>query len=173
MSTTTAAGEFLDLQGTYYDVPRDNSGSTPELDSAYSPRIISDVLLPSSNNIGMALALEARYPGSSAIVVDADESSGVGILYDGSATFNGEYEYNANVATASNGLFDVTFSFSFSTSTITPAQYAPLVVAAVNGYRLSGTYIRNLIIKNGLTASVQTATWDIGSIVVTVMDQAA
>lgn len=173
MSTTTAQDEFLDFLGTFYFVPRNSVGAAPELDTAYSPRIISNVLLPSNNNIGMAIALEAQFPGTEVIITDAVNNSATLLLRDGSILFNSEFVHNSNAAAITDGLFDVTFAFDFS-GPVSFSEYAPLVVAAINKYRAGGTYVRNLFLKNGLTASVPITNFTIGgSILVTVFDQAA
>jgi hypothetical protein len=172
MSTTTAEAEFLDFQGTFYDVPRNSVGSTSELDTSYSPRIISNVLLPSSNNFGMAIALEAQFPGTQVVITDAVTTAGTILLRDGSIFFNSEFVHNSTGSTVAGGLFDVTFAFSFS-GPITFEDYAPLVIAAVNKYRLGGTNIRNLFLKNGLTATVPITNFTLGVVLVTVFDQAA
>lgn len=171
MSTTTAESEFLDFLGTFYKVPRNSVGSTPEIDASYSPRIISNVLLPSSNNIGMEIALEAQFPGTQAVVDDAVATGGTLLIRDGSILFNSEFVHNSNATQMTDGLFDVTFSFDFS-GPLGFADYAPLVIAAVNKYRLGGTYVRNLFLKNGLTATVAITNFTLNGILVTVFDQA-
>lgn len=171
MSTTTAEDEFLDFLGTFYKVPRNSVGSTPEIDASYSPRIISNVLLPSSNNIGMEIALEAQFPGTQAVVADAVATGGTLLIRDGSILFNSEFVHNSNATQMTDGLFDVTFSFDFS-GPLGFADYAPLVIAAVNKYRLGGTYVRNLFLKNGLTATVAITNFTLNGILVTVFDQA-
>lgn len=171
MSTTTAESEFLDFLGTFYFVPRNSVGAAQEADPSYSPRIISNVLLPSSNNIGMAIALEAQFPGTQVVVVDAINNGGTLLLRDGSIFFNSEFVHNSNATQLTDGLFDVTFSFDFSGS-VSPSEYAPLVIAAVNKYRLGGTYVRNLFLKNGLSASVPITNFTLNGILVTVLDQA-
>jgi hypothetical protein len=165
MSTLSAQGEFLDLQGSQYLVPR----NPLELDPAYSPRIISNVLLPSSNNIGMAIALEAQFPGTQVVITDAVDNSSALLLRDGTLFFNSEFVHNSNSSAITDGLFDVTFSFNFS-GPISFSEYAPLVISAVNKYRAGGTFIRNMFLKNGLTASVPITNLNIGSILVTVFD---
>lgn len=172
MSTTTAESEFLDFLGTFYKVPRNSVGSTPETDPSYSPRIISNVLLPSSNNFGMAIALEAQFPGTQAVITDAVNNSSTILLRDGSIFFNSAFVHNSSAAPVTGGLFDVTFSFDFS-GPIGFADYAPLVIAAVNKYRLGGTYVRNLFLKNGMTATVAITNFTLNGILVTVFDQPA
>jgi beta-lactam-binding protein with PASTA domain len=139
MSTTTAANEFLDLLGTYYKQPRNVS----ELDAAYGPRIISNVLLPSSNNVGMQIALQKQFPGTTALVIDAINDEGALLLRDGSIFFNSAHVHNSGGVGDPGGLFDVVFAFNFS-GPISEAQYLPLLTAAVNGYRAGGTFLREI-----------------------------
>jgi hypothetical protein len=163
MSTTTADGDFLDLQGSYYSVPR-NAG---ELDGPYSPRIIANVLLPSSNNVGMQIALQALFPGTIAIITDAVVSGAGLLIRDGSVHFNSAAVHNSLVTGVSNGLFDVLFAFNFAGAISQPA-YLPMLIAAINGYRAAGTYIRQIAMKNGLSASTITSSSYVGSILINV-----
>jgi hypothetical protein len=163
MSTTTAANEFLDLLGTYYDVTR----GAGELDSAYSPGIIANVLLPSSNNIGMQIALQALFPGTTAIITDVIGTSGTVLLRDGSVLFNSAHvHYSLGIGTP-NGQFDVVFAFDFE-GPVSESAYLPLLIAALNRYRAGGTYMRTISMKNGLSASTLTSTSTVDSIVVNV-----
>lgn len=161
MSTTSAGTEFLDFLGTYYKVPR-NPG---ELDQAYAPRIISSVLLPSANNVGMAIALQSRFPGTAALVQDAVTNAGSLVIRDGSIKFNSLFVHNSGVLGISNGLFDIVFIFSFG-GAISPAAYVPLLIAAMNAYRAGGTYLRNLILKDGASASIIINSFNVGPILV-------
>lgn len=165
MSTTTARDEYLDLLGTYYDVPRPDG----QLDSGYAPGIIASVLLPSSNNIGMQLALQSRFPGTNAIVIDSYLDNGNLLIRDGSIHFDSEFVHNSLGLGVTNGLFDVLFSFDFA-GPISGAQYLPLLIAAVNGYRAAGTYIRRISLKNGVGATQLIQSYYLGPILVTVYD---
>lgn len=166
MSTTSAAGEFLDLLGSYYKVPR-NPG---ELDPVYGPRIISNVLLPSANNVGMAIALQAQFPNTVAEVDDAVTNSGSLLIRDGSIHFNSLFVHNSNALAISSGLFDITFAFSFG-GPVSVTAYPALLIAVMNSYRAGGTYLRNLILKNGTSASIIVNSFNIGPILVIVYDQ--
>jgi hypothetical protein len=163
MSTTTASNEFLDLLGTYYDVTR----GPGELDSAYSPGIIANVLLPSCNNVGMAVALQSLFPGTTAVITDVLGGTGTLLLRDGTVFFDSEHVHNELGFGIPEGLFDVVFAFDFD-GPIGESAYLPLLIAAINRYRAAGTYIRNISMKNGLSASVVTATSTVGFISVSV-----
>ena len=163
MSTTTASEEFLDLLGTYYKVPR-NVG---ELDSAYGPRIISNVLLPSSNNVGMALAQQCQFPGTTAQVIDAILDAGARNLRDGSIHFNSAALHNSFMTGDSGGLFDVVLAFDFA-GPVSATQYLPLLVAAVNGYRAAGTFMREIRLKDGINAATLASSTYYGPILVEV-----
>lgn len=169
MSTTTAAQEFLDLQGTYYDVPRNTAGAVAETDTSYAPRIIANVLAPSSNNIGMALALEAQFPGTGFVITDAIDNGADLLLRDGSIFFNSEFVHNSNATAISGGLFDVDVTYPV-TSSLDYVDLVPTVIAAVNRYRASGTYIRNLHLLNGPGASTPVTSFNVGPILVAVYD---
>lgn len=166
MSTTSAQDVWLDFLGTFYKVPR-NQG---EADQTYAIRMIASVLLPSANNVGMALAIEFNWPGTSAVVTDAGTTAIGLLLRDGRILFNSAFVHNSNVGVVSNGFFDLTFAFDFS-GPISITQYIPLLLAAVNQYRAAGTYIRTLVLKNGVSASVLVQSFNVGPILVNVFDQ--
>jgi hypothetical protein len=164
MSTKTASNEYLDLLGSYYASPR----ATGETDAIYAPAIIASVLLPSSNNVGMQLALQYRFPGTTAVVVDAYLDSAALLIRDGSIFFDAKYVHNSLSQGNTNGLFDVLFTFNFA-GPISPAQYLPLLIAAVNGYRAAGTYLRQVSLRN-IGATKISQSYYVGSILVTVFD---
>jgi hypothetical protein len=163
MSTTTAAADGLAFLGSYYFVPR-NGG---ELDDAYALRIITSVLLPSSNNVGMQIALQSRFPGTTAIIIDAILDQSTLLLRDGSVHFDSTAVHNSLVLGDSGGLFDVVFAFDFA-GPISPTNYLPLLIAAINSYRAGGTYIRQISLKDGLTAGTLVSSTYTGSILVNV-----
>ena len=49
-----AQGDWLDLWGQVLNVPRE----TGELDAAYGPRILSEILAPTTTNLGLAQAID-------------------------------------------------------------------------------------------------------------------
>jgi hypothetical protein len=161
MSTTTAVSEFLDLLGTYYRVLR-NPG---ELDSSYGSRIISNVLLPSSNNVGMQIALQRQFPGTTALIIDAILDTGAILLRDGSIHFNAAAYHDSFLLADAHGLFDVVFAFDFA-GPISRAEYLPLLITAVNNYRAAGTFIREIRLKDGINANTLAASYHSGAIVV-------
>lgn len=150
MSTATAEGEFLDVLGTYYRVPRDPG----ELDGAYSPRIPASVLLPSTNNVGMAIALEALYPSVSISIPDAVTNLGSLLTYNGAINFNGLADYDGGSTAIADGLFDIEAIYTFGVGAAAPTTFEPILLASVLKYRAGGTYPRNLILMNGPNATI-------------------
>lgn len=169
MSTTSAGGEFLDLLGTYYKVPR-NAG---ELDPAYGPRIIAQVLLPSTNNVGMAIAMMALYAGTKITVPDAITNPGGVVHYDGSHVFDGSILYNQSTVVISNGQFDVITQYNYGGGQQPiPTLFAPIILATAVAYRAAGTYPRNLIFWNSLGHDLLILEFTLGLVTVFIYDQA-
>ena len=83
-------GDWLDLHGSYYGVPR----RVDEQDDAYVSRIIAEVLLPRSNNIAIAGALEVLFgaPRGTISVTDAPMLEYDPPLPSGHAAGYGEFD---------------------------------------------------------------------------------
>jgi hypothetical protein len=145
MNTITALDQWLDYQGSYYNVAR-NPG---ELDPAYSPRIIAEVLQPRGNNVAIANAITTIATGAQKVrVIDSIDDVEIVITYDGEITFDGSNFYDAGVGPGSlYGFFDVDFSYDFS-GPITQSVYFSQIVATVEVFRDAGTQLKTIIFRN-------------------------
>lgn len=135
MATTTADGEWLDLLGSYYAVPRQLN----EPDNQYSPRIPAEVILPRQNNVAIELALTAA-TGQPATVTDAIVYGAPRPNFDASIKFDATHFFNA-VAGRVYNLFDLTIGYALLGNT-TPDDYLAVVRAQVDRLRAAGTHLR-------------------------------
>lgn len=139
MATTTAQGEWLDLLGSYYVVPR----LPGEADAQYSPRIPAEVLCPKGNNVAIEAILEAAI-GQPATVTDVEEWGPASPAFDGSRNFDGSWTFNAT-ATPIYNLFDVSVGFDLlGGSDILTFQ--GIITGLVNRVRVAGTFLRALVV---------------------------
>ncbi|RKP44687.1 hypothetical protein [Pararobbsia silviterrae] len=153
MATTTAAGDFLDLLGSYYNVPR----ATGELDAVYGPRIIATVLRPASNNVALEMAIET-YTGQSATVTDVVTSGVTGSVYNSDHDFDGSIDYNA-VSTNVYGLFDVSYAYDLiNGGDLTSFQTT--VVSLINTLRAAGTHMRSIALTGSVLSDTLTPPTD-------------
>jgi hypothetical protein len=136
MQIPTAEGEWLDLQGSYYDVPR----TVGETDGSYGPRIIPQVLLPRGNNVAIANVITAVL-GQPVRVVDVVDYSPVEPLFGGGVNFDGSHDYDS-ASHLRYGLFDVTVGQDLLGSGL-PLPTAQLQ-ALVENVRDAGTQMRSL-----------------------------
>jgi hypothetical protein len=153
MSTTTAADDWLDYLGTYYNVRRQQG----ELDTSYGPRIIAEVLRPRSNNVAIELAITA-YTGQTTTVTDVIEYGAAFPLYDNSITRNSQYTYDA-VARPLYGLFDVQYGYDLLNDA-DPTSFATTVTAIIEKLRSAGTHMRSLSLQAGVISDTLTQPTD-------------
>lgn len=138
MTTATAAGEWLDLLGSYYAVPR----LAGETDAAYGPRIIAEVLLPKGNNKAIEAVIYA-VTGQRATITDVVVYGNASPLFNGLIAFSGApHYYNANAA-PTYGLFDAVIGYDLLGSSDLTTFIAE-VKALVNRMRDAGTQLRNI-----------------------------
>lgn len=142
MSTTSADGEWLDLLGSYYGVPRNLS----EVDAQYGPRITGTVLQPRSNNIAIAMALTAA-TGQACQVPDVVEYGAAVPQFDGTITYDGAHTYST-AAKPIYGLFDVTTGYDLLGAT-TPTAFVTRVQQIVAPLRAAGTQLRAVALQGG------------------------
>lgn len=139
MSTTTAESEWLDLLGSYYNVPRLQG----EPDSSYGPRIIAQVLRPRGNNVAMEAAIKV-FTGQKATVTDVTLYGDVFPLYNGQITHDSSQHYSASRQPI-YGLFDVSYGYDLiNGGDIT--QFHQIVSGLVNRLRDAGTHLRSLLL---------------------------
>lgn len=148
MSTTTADGEWLDVLGSYYGVPRE----LDEQDETYSPRIPAEVILPRQNNTAIELALQAA-TGQIGVCTDAVVYGNPLPIFDGSIAFDGRHFFNASAARIYN-LFDLVIGYALEGNQ-TPNDYLTTIRAQVDRLRAAGTHLRNLTL--GPSVMVDTA----------------
>lgn len=120
MAANTAAGEWVDEHGSYYNVRRGIS----EADAAYAARMISEVIKARGNNVAIAAALKSAVSAESVSVTD----------YDTITTSSGGVQ--------SYGLFDVTVT-SYVDTTMGPAEDAT-IRQIIEAMRDAGTHLRTL-----------------------------
>lgn len=142
LATVTADGEWLDEIGSYYNVPRLDG----EVDAAYGPRIIAEVIAPKSNNVALEIAIKRAF-GQPANVKDVREWGPAFPLLNGVIDLDGTYLLNAT-ATPLYGLFDVTVGYDF--------EYGPsidLLLVQMKEFigrlRAAGTHLRALDFVSG------------------------
>jgi hypothetical protein len=161
MSTTTASGEWLDLLGAYYGVPRLQG----ELDSSYGPRIIAEVLRPRGNNVAIEMAIQA-YTGQVSTVTDVTLYGPTSPLYNGAITRNSAHTYSAT-ATPIYGLFDVQYGYDLINGGDV-AAFTQTVKDLVNRLRDAGTHMRSLsltgsALTDALTPPTDSVTLSVGA----------
>jgi hypothetical protein len=144
MTIPTADNEWVDEQGSYFNVPR-NPG---ELDVAYGPRIISQVLQPRGNNVAIAMAIQAVAPLATRVRVIDSINDPFAIIYNGLINFNGIALFDAGGGGSLYGFFDVDFSYDFSTDIIGQPAYIVLIENTVEAFRDGGTELRLIIFRN-------------------------
>lgn len=138
MATPSASGEWLDLLGSYYAVPR----LVGETDAAYGPRIIAEVLLPKGNNKAIEAVIFA-VTGQRAVITDVVVYGNASPLFNGLITFSGApHYYNADAA-PTYGLFDAVIGYDLLGSADL-ATFIAQVKALVNRMRDAGTQLRNI-----------------------------
>ena len=135
IALNTADGSWVDLHGTYYDIPR-NPG---ESDDAYSSRIAFQILLPCANNVSIEIAIQ-RYLGLTTQVVDVTVYTQSEPMFDGVPKFDGTYEYDP-ASYPIYGMFDV----RVQAPSVTAAQQASIrsICASLAG---SGNALRNIVL---------------------------
>jgi hypothetical protein len=153
MATTTADGEWLDLLGSYYGVPR----LLGELDATYSPRIPAEVILPRQNNVAIEVALQTA-TGQLATCTDAVVYGNPLPIFDGSIAFDGRHFYNASASRIYN-LFDLVIGYAL-TGNQSPNDYLTTVRAQVDRLRAAGTHLRNLSLGPSIMGDVAPAPSD-------------
>lgn len=120
MAATTAAGEWVDEHGGYYNVPRNNG----ELDAAYAARIVAEVIRARGNNIAIGEAIKTAVQATAATVTDY-----------GTITVAGD-------GTQSYGLFDVVVESSVEVPMTTTED--AVVRQVIEVMRDAGTHLRTL-----------------------------
>ena len=149
MSTTTASGEWLDLLGGYYGIPRLQG----EIDAKYGPRIIAEVLRPRGNNVAIELAIQA-YTGQVATVTDVTLYGPTAPLYNGAITRNSASTYSAS-AKPIYGLFDVTYGYDLINGGDISA-FTQIVKDLINRLRDAGTQMRSLLLAGSALSDTLT-----------------
>ena len=158
--TQGASGEWLDLQGSYYAVPR----IPGETDISYAARIIPTVLLPKGNNVAIA-NIVGKILGQPVRVVDVITYTPVEPMYDGTYRFDGSQHYNA-VAHVIYGLFDITIGQDILGNGL-PLPTA-LLRAIVETARDAGTQLRSITgTPSVLTDTAAMPTKDVATMTVT------
>ena len=137
MSTTTADTIWLNVLGTYYNVPR----LLNEPDTAYGPRIIASVLRPMSNNVAMEIAI-TTFTGQDTTVTDVVLPGVTGNAYNGKFTYNGAINHDS-ANTPIYGLFDVEYGYDLINGQ-DPTTFAQTITALINTLRAAGTHLRDL-----------------------------
>ncbi|WP_191058391.1 hypothetical protein [Geminicoccus harenae] len=157
LNTKTAQGEWLDLLGSYYAVPRIQG----ELDASYGPRIIAEVLRPRANNVAMEEAIKV-FTGQDAKVTDVTLYGETFPLYDGAITHNGTWNYNAS-AIPIYGLFDVEYGYDFEGGADITA-FQQIVRELIGRLRDAGTHLRSLLLRGSDMSDTFTPPTDGGPI---------
>ncbi|HVB37363.1 MAG TPA: hypothetical protein VND92_02460, partial [Vicinamibacterales bacterium] len=145
MSTTTADGEWLDLQGGYYSVDR----QLGEADGQYGPRIIATVLQPRSNNLAIAAALSAA-TGQACQVPDVVAWGSPVPAHNGLINHDGSHTHNASAAPI-YCLFDVATGYDLLGGA-SPTAFIVLVQGIVEALRAGGTHLRAVTLQGSTIA---------------------
>lgn len=140
LSTRTASGEWLDFLGSFYAVPRLDG----ESDTAYSGRIIAEVLRPRGNGLAMAMAIKDA-TGQDVTVTD------VTIYGEPVPNYGGSYIHDGSqIHSATNepiyGLFDVVVGYDLINGG-PPDAFADAVRALIGRLRDAGTHLRSLLLS--------------------------
>lgn len=155
LATNTADGEWLDLLGSYYAVPR----LAGEGDRQYGDRIIAEVLRPKSNNVALEDAIRT-FTGQAVQVTDVVEYANPVPAYDASITHNGTHTHNAT-AKPIYGLFDVQTGYDLLGGT-DPTSFRQTVTDLVNRLRAAGTFMRALSLQGSAISDAVTPPTDAG-----------
>ncbi|HEY0205071.1 MAG TPA: hypothetical protein VGC15_13090 [Acetobacteraceae bacterium] len=137
MNTATAAGDWLDLQGLMYAVPR--LGGEP--DGLYARRIIVEVLRPKGNNVAIEAAI-ADYIGQDVTINDVTIFRGPEPSFDGIPAFDGSYNFSP-AAVPVYGLFDAVVGYDLIGGG-DPSSYIATLRALVERLRDAGTQLRSV-----------------------------
>lgn len=139
----SAAGEWLDEIGGYYNVPR----ITGEPDTQYGPRIVAEVLRPRGNNVALEAAIKA-FTGQQTSVVNGSVPVFSIPNFDSTITFNGAHNYNASGSFQYN-LFDVSVGYDMRNGG-NQTVFKDTVTAVVERLRDAGTHMRSLLLTGSL-----------------------
>lgn len=155
MSTTTGSGEWLDVIGSYYGVPR----LSGELDPSYGPRIIAEVLRPRGNNVAIEAAINA-YTGQAVTVTDVVLYTPQFPLYDGAILRDGSHVYGTT-GKPIYGLFDVTYGYDLINGGDI-STFEQTITDLINRLRDAGTHLRALVLSGSMLADSLVAPTDTG-----------
>ena len=140
--TSSAEGDWLDEIGSYYNVPRLEG----EVDVAYGPRIIAEVIAPKSNNVALEIAIKRAF-GQPAIVKDVRLWGPAFPLLNGAIHLDGSYLLDAT-ATPLYGLFDVSVGYDFEAGPSIDA-FRVQMKDFIGRIRAAGTHLRALDLVGG------------------------
>ncbi|WP_175787394.1 phage head spike fiber domain-containing protein [Burkholderia anthina] len=150
MSTSSADTIWLDMLGSYYNVPR----MPNEADATYGPRIIATVLRPQSNNVAIEMAIET-YTGQLATVTDVVLPGVTGAQFNSVHNHDGSIEYNAQ-NTPVYGLFDVTYGYDIENGADL-TSFRQVVVQLINLLRAAGTHMRSIALTGSALTDALTS----------------
>ena len=139
MNTATAAGDWLDLQGLMYAVPR----LAGEPDGLYARRIIVEVLRPKGNNVAIEAALMS-YIGQDVTINDVIIFRGPEPSFDGIPAFDGQYTFQP-AAVPVYGLFDAVVGYDLIAGG-DPDSFITTLRSLVERLRDAGTQLRSVIL---------------------------
>lgn len=140
MNMRKAEAFWLDEWGGYYGISR----KTGETDSAYSNRIIIEVLRPRGNNIAIEMALRELL-GQPVTVSDVTIYGSAVPKFNGGNTYNGAIQFNT-AAESLYGLFDIDYYYNLE-SGVDMTGYETLIREYVEMLRDAGTFLRGLNLK--------------------------
>lgn len=143
LATVTATGEWLDLLGSYYFVPR----LAGEGEADYATRIIAEVLRPRGNNIALEIAI-TEATGLDVTVNDVTVYGDPVPNYGGAYVHDGSEVHNAT-ARPIYGLFDVELGYDLLSGG-SPAGFIMQVRGLVNRLRDAGTYLRSVLLSGSI-----------------------
>lgn len=141
MNTTTAAGEWLDEHGSYFNVPR----LPGEVDGQYAPRMVAEILRPRGNNVALEMAITA-FTGQDTKVVDVTLYGPATPKYDATITENGTHQHNASPALL-YGLFDVTYGYDLLNGADV-TTFRQTLQDLIGRLRDAGTHLRSLSLQS-------------------------
>lgn len=137
--TLGATNDWLDEVGGYFGVPRANG----EMDQAYGPRIIAEVVRERGNNVALEIALET-FSNQPATVTNAPINGYSIPLYNATYNYDGSQLYNSTGQKV-YGLFDAAVAFDLVTGGDIRA-FPGDVTAEIERLRSAGTHLRNLTV---------------------------
>lgn len=161
MSVATAEDIWLDEIGSYFGVLR-NSG---EVDTAYGPRIVAEVVRPKCNNVAIEKAI-SYYTGQATTVRDVTVYGAAFPKYNSAITRNSAYNYQPS-AVPQYGLFDVEYGYDLLGDQ-SPTAFAATITSIINRIRAAGTHMRSLLLKASTISDDFTAPTDGGNLALTV-----